>query len=544
MPSTGFTRFNTVESINGVTQSEAESLRATAAGGGQYDGAADMSNVSDQVALSGITHSVPTNATVVGIEMRIAVRTQGATNCSFQLTPALFETSGTTSGTTNTVFPSSSSGAGTYHNTAGSSTSMHNLSVTGAQVDDIGLVIRTASNSSSVAIRMMGHDTLGQAGLVISPSINIHYTVPAFGTIDTWNTIPFNAAAAPSATPTVITSSNTLGTFTFAGQSRQTSTSHSDTAGWTPSDPNVVGQLNMSGWANGADASAGFNWKTSSNNNTPSIRVSEEAADWYMGPNSSSGDRATASIGTGPPAGVDVNNLPSSLASSTAVGDATKFLYSETSGTDGRNHVKVCRTLGINFSTTMSDTSNQLDLCFYIHAHGATCGGLSVYIDDAPTSSDGQANLLRNLECRTITSPSNPTTKVKEYASGGKTTGASVVAGTSEHTFTNYDTGASSGLTQDWAKITINLDNYRTVDDTFYIYFAYSANSGTGTSHNTDRLESGETAATSSSFKGDFAIDQVYFQETAAAALFGKTLNQESTGATNMTKVNQNTVPS
>ncbi len=188
----------------------------------------------------------------------------------------------------------------------------------------------------------------------------------------------------------------------------------------------------------------------------------------------------------------------------------------------------------------MSDTSNNLDLCFYIHAHGATCGGLSVYIDDAGTSGDDQATLLRNLECRTITSPSNPTTKVKEYASGGKTTGASVVAGTSEHTFTKVQT---TGGTQDWAKITISLDNYRTVDDTFYIYFAYSANSGTGTSHNTDRLETGETAATSSGFKGDFAIDHIYFQETSAS-LYGKTLNQEGTSASNMSEVNQNTVPS
>jgi hypothetical protein len=540
MPSTGFTRFNTVESFSGITQSEAESLRATAAGGSQYSGAADMSTVTDQVALSGITHSVPSNATVVGIEMRIAVRAQSATNCSFQLTPTLFESSGTTSGTTSTVFPASSSSGGTFHNTTGSSTSMHNLSVTGAQVDDIGLVIRTASNSAGVQLRMMGHDTLGMAGLVIAPSINIHYTVPAFGTIDTWNTIPFNAAAAPSATPTVITSSNTLGTFTFAGQARQTSSTHSDTGGWSPSDPNVVGQLNMSGWANGADASANFNWKSSSNNNTPSIRSSQEAADWFMGPNTSTTSRGTASADTGPPSGIDINNLPSSLAASSAVDSATRFIFSETTGSDGRNHVKVCRTLGINFSTTMSDTSNQLDLCFYIHAHGATCGGLSVYIDDASTSSDAQATLLRNLECRTITSPSNPTTKVKEYASGGKTTGASVVAGTSEHTFTKVQT---AGGTQDWAKITINLDTYRAVDETYYIYFAYSANNGTQT-HNTDRLESGETAATASTFKGDFAIDQVFFQETAAAALFGKTLNQESTGATNMTKVNQNTVPS
>ena len=259
-----------------------------------------------------------------------------------------------------------------------------------------------------------------------------------------------------------------------------------------------------------------------------------------MGPNTSTTSRGTASADTGPPSGIDINNLPSSLAASSAVDSATRFIFSETTGSDGRNHVKVCRTLGINFSTTMSDTSNQLDLCFYIHAHGATCGGLSVYIDDASTSSDAQATLLRNLECRTITSPSNPTTKVKEYASGGKTTGASVVAGTSEHTFTKVQT---IGGTQDWAKITINLDTYRAVDETYYIYFAYSANNGTQT-HNTDRLESGETAATASTFKGDFAIDQVFFQETAAAALFGKTLNQESTGATNMTKVNQNTVPS
>ncbi len=325
MPSTGFTRFNTVESFSGVTQSEAESLRATAAGGSQYSGQADMSTVTDQVILSGITHSVPSNATVVGIEMRIAVRTNAATNCSFQLTPALFETSGTTSGQTTTVLPPSTSGAGTFHSTAGGSTSMHNLSVTGAQVDDIGLIIRTASNSASAALRMMGHDTLGQAGLVISPSINVHYTVPAFGTIDTWNTIPINAAAAPAGTSTVLTSGTTLGTFTFAGQVRQTATTHNDTGGWIPSDPNIVGLLNMSGWANGADASAAFDWKPSSNNNTPSIRSSQEAADWFMGPNTTNTQRGTASADTGPPSGVDVNNLPSSLASSSAVDNATRL---------------------------------------------------------------------------------------------------------------------------------------------------------------------------------------------------------------------------
>lgn len=543
MPSTGFTRFNTVESFSGVTQAEAESLRATSAGGSQFSGQADVSNVADTVGLSTITHSVPSNATVVGIEMRIAIRTNTATNCSFQVTPALYESSGTTAGQTNTVVPSgASSNAGTFHLTMGSATSMHNLSVTGAQVSDLGMTIRTASNSAA-AIRLNGWDTYGLAGYVISPSINVHYTVPEFGEVDQWNGIPINAAAssvASSGAATVITSGDTIGTFTFAGQSRQTSTSHSDTGGWTPSNPNTVGQLDMSGWANGADASANFNWKSSSNNNTPSIRDSEEAADWFMGPNSTSGDRATASTGTGPPSGVDVDNLPSSLASSTATDNPTRFIFSETTGADGRNHVKVCRTLGINFSTTMSDTSNNLDLCFYIHAHGATCGGLSVYIDDATTSSDGQATLLRNLECRTITSPSNPTTKVKEYASGGKTTGATAIG--SEHTFTNYDTGANSGLSQDWAKITISLNSYRAVDETYYIYFAYSANSGTGTSHNTDRLESGETAATSSSFKGDFAIDHVSFQETATT-LHGKTINLESTGATNLVTINHNTLP-
>ena len=535
MPSTGFVRFNTVDSVSGVTTSSAATLLSLGAGGSSK-GEADVSDVGDTITLKGITHSVPSDATVVGIEMRIAVRTNTSGSISFQLAPRRIGTTSST-GNTTTVSTSNPSG-GVYHLTAGGSTTTLGLTMSGSDVDDIAMRIRTSANASSVGLRLSGQETTGSE--LIAPSINVYYDLPPGGTIEKWNSIPINSAAAGAGTTSVVTSSTTLGTFDFEGQVRQTSTSHSDTGGWTPSDPNVVGQLNMSGWANGADASAAFNWKTSSNNDTPSIRASQEAADWFMGPNSTSGDRATASTGTGPPAGLDPDNIPSSLDSSSSVGTDTRFIFSETTGSDGRNHVKVCRTLGINFSTAMSNTSNDLNLCFYIHAHGATCGGLSVYIDDASTSGDSQATLLKNLECRTVTSPSNPTTKVREYTSGGKTTGATSLG---EHVFTNYDDGSSSGLAQDWAKITISLNSYRTVDDSYYIYFAYSANSGSGTTHNTDRLEAGETAAASSGFRGDFAIDHIFLEEVESGP-FGKTLNLEGTNATNITEVNISTVPS
>ena len=38
---------------------------------------------------------------------------------------------------------------------------------------------------------------------------------------------------------------------------------------------------------------------------------------------------------------------------------------------------------GIKFSTVMDNTTNDLDLKFYVHAYGSQIGDLYVYIDDS-----------------------------------------------------------------------------------------------------------------------------------------------------------------
>ena len=118
------------------------------------------------------------------------------------------------------------------------------------------------------------------------------------------------------------------------------------------------------------------------------------------------------------------------------------------------DRVCVVRTPGINFSTTMSDTSLNLNLKFWLHQYSSNNSGhnLYIYIDDASTSTLADATLLS-----TITD------------------------------FSAYSANASS-----WTQQTISLNSYRTTNSTFYIYFV---------------------ADGATSFRCDIAIDNVEFSE-------------------------------
>ncbi len=154
----------------------------------------------------------------------------------------------------------------------------------------------------------------------------------------------------------------------------------------------------------------------------------------------------TASTGTGPLGGVD-SDLDGSHDTS------GRYMYVEGTGVKD-DRVCVVRTPGINFSTTMSDTSLNLNLKFWLHQYSSNNSGhnLYIYIDDSSTSTHAAATLLS-----TITD------------------------------FSAYSANASS-----WTQQTISLNSYRTTDSTFYIYFV---------------------ADGATSFRCDIAIDNVEFSE-------------------------------
>jgi len=131
-----------------------------------------------------------------------------------------------------------------------------------------------------------------------------------------------------------------------------------------------------------------------------------------------------------------------------------KFLYKEaSSGRSGWDHVG--RTPGYNFSTLMTSTSNNLRLVFGYHAYGSniTTNIYNIYTDTATTTNTSSATLLSTL------------------AASGNTMSSSNAS---------------------YVIKSIDLNAYRTVNSTHYFWI---------------------NLPIVSSYRGDIAIDSVYFEE-------------------------------
>ena len=147
-----------------------------------------------------------------------------------------------------------------------------------------------------------------------------------------------------------------------------------------------------------------------------------------------SGYGTTPSSNTGPSGGLHAD-LDGSH-------DATKkYMYIEGTGVKD-DRVCVVRSPGMNYSTTMNDQTNDLNLTFWVHQYSAASTGhnLYVYIDDASTSTEADATLLESTT-----------------------------------SFTAGDNGfwsqSNGGHSANWVKHTISLNSYRAVNATHYIYF-------------------------------------------------------------------------
>mgnify|MGYP001245450291 CR=1 FL=1 len=156
----------------------------------------------------------------------------------------------------------------------------------------------------------------------------------------------------------------------------------------------------------------------------------------------------TGSSGTGPNGGVH-SDLDGSHDTS------GRYMYVEGTGVKD-DRVCVVRSPGINFSTSMLSTSNDLDLKFWLHQYSSVSGqghDLFVYIDDASTSTESDATLLLTVD----------------------------------------DFSAYTGNSSNWVQYTVSLNSYRTVDASHFIYFV---------------------ADGATSFRCDIAIDNVQFLES------------------------------
>ena len=234
-------------------------------------------------------------------------------------------------------------------------------------------------------------------------------------TIAKWGAIDFTAAAPPSTTW-----SSSL--YSYENQTTQ----ESATGNWVVSTP----MSDAPAWGNGSSVVNGTYWGLTSN---------KTVKGWNLGQDS------TPSSNTGPAGGATFpNGTPSTLTGE------HKYMYTE--ATSGRNnYCFVCRTGGYNFSTLMNDTSNDLELQFYVHGFGSQMGDLFIYIDTATTSNNTNATLLDSITTFTQT------------------------ATTSNYTLKMCD-----------------LNNYRAINDTHYIYFV--SQNGTG-------------------FRSDLAVDLVQIKE-------------------------------
>tara|TARA_B100001094_G_scaffold196889_1_gene190925 strand:- start:938 stop:2869 length:1932 start_codon:yes stop_codon:yes gene_type:complete len=204
-------------------------------------------------------------------------------------------------------------------------------------------------------------------------------------------------------------------TYNFSGQTAQETTGN-----WSPK-----AGTEMEDWVNGTSVVNGSKWTGTKN-----------VKGWNLS-NQSDGN-ATISGSTGPNSGY-INS--------------TGFMYTEVTNSR-HSYVFVCRTPAFNFSTLMSDTSNDLKLKFRVHAYGSQMGDLFINISTSSTTTHSSS------------------TNLASYTS-----------------FSGF-----TGHTSAWQEKEISLNSYRTVNSNHYIYFAsYNA---TG-------------------FKGDLSVDYVQISEQA-----------------------------
>ena len=212
--------------------------------------------------------------------------------------------------------------------------------------------------------------------------------------------------------------------YTFQDQSTQENAAQS----WAPSNTHI-------NWVNGTDAVDGTYWEQP-----------EDTNDTVKGWNLAYG--GTPSSGTGPNGGVNTSDG--------AHKTGHRYIYTEATS---NNSLKcfVTRMPGSNFSTEMTDTGNDLNLKFWVHAYGTngTLPNLYVYIDTNASSKHGTATLLQT------------------------------------YLGTDLDDDYS-GNSSVWVQKTISLNSYRTTDALHYIYFVAQGGSG---------------------FRSDLAIDSVIIEE-------------------------------
>ena len=239
-------------------------------------------------------------------------------------------------------------------------------------------------------------------------------------TIAKWGVINFTAEAPP-----VVTGWESL-LYSYENQATQENAS----SDWVVSTP----MSDSPAWVNGTSAVNGTYWGLTSN---------KTVKGWNLGQD------GTTSSGTGPSGGA---TLPDGTPSTSTGED--KYMYTESSSNRSA-YCFVCRTGAYNFSTLMNDTSNNLDLEFFVHGYSSTnvMGDLFVYIDTAATSNNSNATLIDTQTSFSQTSNSS-----------------------------NY------------TKITVSLNSYRTVNSDHYIYFV---------------------SQNGSSFRSDLAVDLVQIKETS-----------------------------
>ena len=182
-------------------------------------------------------------------------------------------------------------------------------------------------------------------------------------------------------------------------------------------------------WVNGSSAIDGTYWGRDSDKTVKGWNMDE-------------GTTPSTLSGTGPQGGVVVSDGSHNA--------STKFMYTEVSST---RHTRcfVARMPLFN-SDQMLDSSNDLDLKFWVHAYGSQMGDLYVYIDDATSSNHSSATELAAYE-----------------------------------SWSGFTTQGS-----DWQEKTISLNSYRN-DTNYYIYFV---------------------SQNATSYRGDLCVDAVKIIES------------------------------
>jgi len=176
-------------------------------------------------------------------------------------------------------------------------------------------------------------------------------------------------------------------------------TQESAFSSWVPSN----------GWTNGTSAVSGTYWGRTSN---------KTVKGWNLGTD------GTPSGGTGPAGGVNTSTGGHATSSAN-----DNYIYTEASS-NRHLYAFVARTPAFN-PINMQNSSNNLDLKFWVHGYGSQIGDLYVYIDTSTTSNHTNATELAAYE-----------------------------------SFSGYSSNNSV-----WQEKTISLNSYRTGNQQYFIYF-------------------------------------------------------------------------